>query len=563
MSKLQRVLGVAALSLTGCYTGVSLEEGNDTHADATHFGTPQLGDDDDDDGPGDDDDDDGPDDDDDDDDDDDGSPGEDGSCGDAAVQADEECDHGAANDDTAACKSDCTFNVCGDGFVGPGEGCDDGNLEDDDACTAECALPSCGDGVLDPGEECDDGNDDDTDGCTSTCTAPECGDGLVQAGEACDDGAANSDHGACTTACVTATCGDGLTFDQDGGTEECDQGDANGPESACLDDCTLNVCGDGFLAPTEACDDGNTVPDDGCSTTCELEGCGNGMLEGAEQCDDGANGNQDDGCTDQCLFPACGDGIEQPNEGEDCDDGPANGDTAACTSSCEAATCGDGHVWSGVEQCDNGAANGPNAACTPDCTNNVCGDGYNGPGEQCDDGNDNDADGCTNACTIPPDDTEIPSNPYCNPVADWNGAWEAWELEVITLVNNARSTPTNCGTEGNFPAAPPVTLNGALTCSARSHSKDMGDNDFFSHTNLAGQGPGVRIDMAGYDPSTWGENIAAGQGSPAAVVNGWLDSDGHCANIMNASFTELGVGYYFAGGSTYGHYWTQNFGAPL
>jgi uncharacterized protein YkwD len=67
--------------------------------------------------------------------------------------------------------------------------------------------------------------------------------------------------------------------------------------------------------------------------------------------------------------------------------------------------------------------------------------------------------------------------------------------------------------------------------------------------------------QAGYTWSTWGENIGAGYASPAAVVNGWLASDGHCVNLMNPTFQELGVGYN-APGSTWTHYSTQSFASP-
>jgi cysteine-rich repeat protein len=94
------------------------------------------------------------------------------------------------------------LNVCGDGEVGPGEGCDDGNTDDDDACTNACALASCGDGMVDPGEACDDGNADQTDACLSTCVEASCGDGFVWEGvEACDDGNL-SEFDLCTPLCT-------------------------------------------------------------------------------------------------------------------------------------------------------------------------------------------------------------------------------------------------------------------------------------------------------------------------------------------------------------------------
>src|SRR6185436_6715944 len=89
---------------------------------------------------------------------------------------------------------------------------------------------------------------------------------------------------------------------------------------------------------------------------------------------------------------------------------------------------------------------------------------------------------------------------------------------------------------------------------------------FFDHTNLAGKDPFQRMMDAGYVGFTMGENIAMGQQTPEEVVDGWLDSDGHCRNIMDPSFKEIGVGYWegaaqnqFFNGNKL---WTQNFGAP-
>ena len=90
------------------------------------------------------------------------------------------------------------------------------------------------------------------------------------------------------------------------------------------------------------------------------------------------------------------------------------------------------------------------------------------------------------------------------------------------------------------------------------HSKDMYDRDFFDHTNPDGELPWDRMDRAGYNWSAAGENIAAGNPTAAATVQQWMESDGHCANIMSADFTELGVGYY--PGGEWGHMWTQVFG---
>jgi uncharacterized protein YkwD len=94
----------------------------------------------------------------------------------------------------------------------------------------------------------------------------------------------------------------------------------------------------------------------------------------------------------------------------------------------------------------------------------------------------------------------------------------------------------------------------------------MGENEYFDHTNLAGESPFVRMGDAGYQGRTMGENIAKGQQTPEEVVNGWIDSDGHCSNIMNEGFTEIGVGYWEGAAQSQwfngNKLWTQNFGAP-
>jgi uncharacterized protein YkwD len=160
---------------------------------------------------------------------------------------------------------------------------------------------------------------------------------------------------------------------------------------------------------------------------------------------------------------------------------------------------------------------------------------------------------------------DVPNTAYCMAVATWPAESVAFEEEVLKLVNENRAKGWNCDTEGEKPPAGPLTMEPTLRCSARLHSKDMADRMFFSHDNPDGQDPGARMTAAGYVGRTWGENIAKGQTTPEQVVAGWMDSDGHCANIMNASFNLIGVGY-FAGMSTNTRfnselYWTQNFGA--
>jgi uncharacterized protein YkwD len=163
--------------------------------------------------------------------------------------------------------------------------------------------------------------------------------------------------------------------------------------------------------------------------------------------------------------------------------------------------------------------------------------------------------GLPNTDTLTLED-DVPDNGYCSDVAAWNEAWRAYEDEVLDLVNENRAAGADCGSSGQFAAAPPLSMNPALRCAARAHSLDMATANFFSHTNLAGEGPGERMSQAGYDGRAWGENIAFGQSTPAQVVAGWMNSPGHCANIMSPTFTEIGTGYH---GS---NRWTQVFGTP-
>ncbi|MEX1367988.1 MAG: CAP domain-containing protein [Nannocystaceae bacterium] len=159
----------------------------------------------------------------------------------------------------------------------------------------------------------------------------------------------------------------------------------------------------------------------------------------------------------------------------------------------------------------------------------------------------------------PPPPTDVPDNPYCQEVADWNPGWVQLELDVLELVNEYRASGANCGSEGSFGPAPALTMNPALLCAARKHSKDMNDRMFFDHTNPSGESPWDRMGQAGYSYSAAGENIAGGSPDAAGTMNQWMNSDGHCANIMNPSFEEIGVGYH--PGGQWGHLWTQAFGS--
>ncbi len=173
---------------------------------------------------------------------------------------------------------------------------------------------------------------------------------------------------------------------------------------------------------------------------------------------------------------------------------------------------------------------------------------------------------------VPPEDEPatiegeegVPMTDHCAAVEDWDAEWVQWEEEVLLLVNEARAAARSCGSQGDFEATESLTLNAALTCAARLHSVDMFERDFFDHVNPDGVEPSQRVTEAGYEWGWTGENIAYGYPSPDAVMEGWLDSDGHCSNIMSANYAEIGIGYYpgEAGLRSNAHFWTQNFGAP-
>jgi uncharacterized protein YkwD len=131
---------------------------------------------------------------------------------------------------------------------------------------------------------------------------------------------------------------------------------------------------------------------------------------------------------------------------------------------------------------------------------------------------------------------------------------DAFEAEVLARTNQFRQDN----------GISPLTANAKLSQAAETHSQNMANLDFFSHTGQDGSSAGDRAIAAGYESSFVGENIGAGYSTPATAVQGWINSPGHRANLLNASYTQLGVGYVFlaedTGNANWNHYWTQVFG---
>lgn len=126
--------------------------------------------------------------------------------------------------------------------------------------------------------------------------------------------------------------------------------------------------------------------------------------------------------------------------------------------------------------------------------------------------------------------------------------------EILSLVNEVRISGVFCG-ETYYPPVEKLSRNKKLEQAALHHSQDMSDNNFCEHKSSNGDYFTDRLIKFSYNYIYAGENIANGYNNEHAVVNAWLNSQGHCANIMNSNYTEMGVGRV-------GNYWTQDFATP-
>lgn len=143
-----------------------------------------------------------------------------------------------------------------------------------------------------------------------------------------------------------------------------------------------------------------------------------------------------------------------------------------------------------------------------------------------------------------PPTTEAPAPPPAAVQVDTSVAGR-----VIALTNAQRAAA----------GLSPVSANGALTAAAAAHSKDQAAHNTMTHTGSNGSTLGQRITAAGFGWRTIGENVAMGYGSADSVMNGWMNSPGHRANILKADFTSIGVAVAYAADGT--PYWTMDLGA--
>lgn len=364
--------------------------------------------------------------------------------------ADHKCGTGTPLADGAACGTGkvckagtCIDAVCGDGVTSAPEECDDGNTTSGDGCDG-CKF-SCV--STDAARNCK-----SADACVADGT---CDDGK----HTCTAGAAKADGTTCGTglvckagACVAASCGDGIVS----GTEQCDLGSGNGPGTGCEVDCKFSCskapdsCADAEpcngaetcatvtvggktgqkcaagtpLADGTACGTGKTCKAGVCTSAL----CGNGTLDAGEDCDFGSGNGPGTGCETSCKFScttapdSCSDGnpcngaetcgvvTVGGKTGQKCSAGTALAACAACGSggvcvggTCKSSVCGDGCVdATKSETCDPPASGTCDASCKK-IVPAVCGNGVREAGEQCDDGNTTNLDGCDSKCQFEQD----------------------------------------------------------------------------------------------------------------------------------------------------------------
>lgn len=137
---------------------------------------------------------------------------------------------------------------------------------------------------------------------------------------------------------------------------------------------------------------------------------------------------------------------------------------------------------------------------------------------------------------ISPDDQSVPESVVSQQAKD-----------VLSLVNAERQKQ----------GLSSLSLSDKLTAVANEKAHDMAENNYFSHTSPTYGSPFQMLQQYGIRYKTAGENIAAGQRSAEEVMNSWMNSSGHRANILNSAYTEIGIGYY--SGGSYGTYWTELF----
>ena len=126
---------------------------------------------------------------------------------------------------------------------------------------------------------------------------------------------------------------------------------------------------------------------------------------------------------------------------------------------------------------------------------------------------------------------------------------------MVKYINQARSEKRSCG-DKIYPPAQAVSWNSRLYSAANTHSRDMATHNLFSHIGSDNSTTEARISASGYDWKAVAENISGGTVTPEQTIDRWLASQGHCHNIMNPVYTEIGMACVVSGTSEFEIYWT-------
>ena len=126
---------------------------------------------------------------------------------------------------------------------------------------------------------------------------------------------------------------------------------------------------------------------------------------------------------------------------------------------------------------------------------------------------------------------------------------------IVKYINRVRANKQLCG-DKPYKAAPAISWNAKLFNAAKAHSFDMADNNLFSHAGSNNSSTGSRVSDVGYDWKAVAENISGGTDTPEQTIDRWMTSPGHCHNIMNPTYKEIGLACVINDSSEYQIYWT-------